>query len=373
MAARREEPATGLQKEFRRLTRRIATLQQRIVKERERLERLLARFLVEIGPIESQLAPRWLALAKAVAAAHARWPLDKPGRHEVRVLILHLVTNVLAVEGRNAEAAALRDEWSGLPRTDDPDRNAATKKKLREGFRREFGFDADVLDDGDDSADGFERFRERLGEEVRRADEEQARRASEARATKRDLRKRQRLAEQESVRLRSVRSVYLNLAKVLHPDANSLYDERARREHDMKRAIEAYRQQDLVTLLELEQEWGTHDGPGLDRLGDEVLEVYIATLRRRVKQLDYELRIQMHDGRFSRIAPVADLTGPKALREIQCRADDLREEIGRTDRLVADLARCRGKRAFASLVSSYLDDNERRTDREIERLFDDES
>ncbi len=291
---------------FNRLTRRIDVLRKRIPKERERLEGLLGRFLLEVGPVESELASQQLELAHALSAAYRRWPLRHDETEDLRRLILVLTSDVLRVSGRDEAAEALRNEW----------------------FRP-------------------------MGERVRNADDEEPQRKTGSRVRARDLRKRRHRTEQESVRLKSVRAIYLALAKVLHPDASR--DDSQERERDMKRATEAYRQEDLVTLLELEQRWGTRDGEELRDLGDDVLAVYTTTLRLRVKTLEQELEQQVFNPRFSRIAPVAGLSVARAARGIADRAEQLRGDRRRVEELLAKVAECRGKRVLGRLVRAYLD------------------
>jgi hypothetical protein len=348
----------GPQLEFNRLTRRIETLRRKAGKERERLEELLHRFLAVVGPVDAELARRRIELARALSDAHARWTLRKARIASVRDLILSLLQEAFEVATPDQAATDLYDQWIERGDREEEDRSrAAIKKLLRAEFRAEFGFDPDIDDDGDDSRAGFERFRRKMAEQVRKADEEQARQPGGT-GTSRDLGRRRREAEQEDVRVKSIRAIYLSLAKILHPDTNVEPAERARREHDMKRATEAYRQEDLLALLELERRWGTRDHDALRGLGDDVLSVYIASLRRRAKSLEREVREQMFDPRYARIAPVARLTGVRALAAMGARAEQLRGDLAYVDGLFAGLAACGSKRELARFLEDCFDGDE---------------
>lgn len=370
LRASSEAGLSARQLEYNRLIRRIGTLQRRLVKERDRLESLLSRFHSVAGPIETRLSRRSLELAQKLSEADARWKFRVDAADSMRHLILELVGDVIAIDGPVAPAVELRAQWLDRDGRDERARNAAIKKQLRREFRDEFGFDADVEDDGDDSTESFERFRRNLGEAVRRADEEQDLLRAEKERDKRNLRKRRGKADQESVRLRSVRTIYLSLAKRLHPDANSAADERADRESDMKRAAEAYREENLVALLELEAKWG--DGEGSGRLPDDLLAIYIATLRRQTKTLESELRSQASDPRYARIFPVTRLSSTRSAAAIDDWALDLRGDLERVEVMLEHVKVVRGKRRLAGLVEEFLEQELAKVERDIERAFADE-
>jgi hypothetical protein len=349
----------GPQLEFNRLTRRIDTLKRKAVKERERLEELLHRFGAVVAPVDAELARRRLELARALSDAHARWPQPKPRTANLRHLILTLLQEAFEVAAPDQAATALYDQWIDLGDREEEDHSrAAIRKLLRDEFRAEFGFDADIDDDGDHSRAGFERFRRKMGEQFRRAQAEQPQQPRGARSS-RVLGRRRREAEQGDVRLKSIRAVYLSLAKILHPDTNIEPAERSHREHDMKRATEAYRQEDLLALLELERRWGMRDHDALRGLGDDVLTVYIASLRRRVRSLEHELREQIFDPRYARIAPVAGFTNVRALAAMGSRAEQLRGDLARVHELLDRIAACGSKRELARFVDVYFDCDER--------------
>jgi hypothetical protein len=348
----------GPQLVFNRLVKRITTLERKIGTDRRRLEVLAGLFVERVAPVEVQLARRQLELAHALSAAHRRAPLTKRQARDLRYLILSLCEDAFRVTRPDAAATALHDEWSKTGHHEQVQRRTASlKEQLRDEFRHEFGFDPDVADDGDDSPDGFARFRRQMGERVRMADEEQARAAREA-AMRRNPEGMRRAADSEALRRRSIREIYLALAKLLHPDAVTDPGERATREHDMKQATAAYESDDLVRLLELEARWTADASERLGAAGSDVLGFYISTLKERAAVLAKQLRQQKYAPEFARIAPVAGLKEPDAVAGIEAHADELARKTERLGDLLAKAVACRSRAELGGLVSACFAEDE---------------
>jgi hypothetical protein len=347
----------GPQLVFNRLVKRISTLERKMVTDRRRLEVLLDLFMKRVLPVDVLFARRQIELAHALSAAHHRNPLPKKQTRELRYLILSLCDEAFRVVKPDAEATALHDEWAKTGYEEQSQRRTAMlKTQLREEFREEFGFDPGIEDDGDDSRDGFARFRRMMEERVRMADEEEARLEREA-AMRRNPDGMRRAADKEALRRRSIREIYLSLAKVLHPDAVSDATERTAREHDMKQAAAAYESDDLVTLLELEARWAADASERLAEAGSDVLAFYIATLKERAAALTKQLRQQQYAPEFARIAPVAGLKEAEAVAGIEAHAEELSRKTERLGELLAKTVACRSRAELASVVGAYFEED----------------
>jgi hypothetical protein len=359
--ARKGDPLTGKQRIFNRLTKRIASLERKLEAGRNALENLLNRFLVEVGPAEQELARKQLELARTLSEAHQRLPLRKRQTQDVRFLILTLLDESFEIMQPDAAAVALHDEWAVASYDEGRERDhAKLKSRLAREFRNEFGFEADIPEGIDDSREGFALFRKLMEDQVRMADEASARGADARAGAKAGARPRDRgeagkVEQRESLRKRSIREIYLALAKVLHPDAVADPKDRELREQSMKQAIAAYRAEDLVALLALEKRWGGGDKDRLHAASDDVLGVYLVTLQARAVRLARDLREQMFDPRFARIAPVVGLPEPRALAGLRDRADQLRRNARRLQGLLTNVVECRTKSGLAKLVDQYLD------------------
>ena len=127
------------------------------------------------------------------------------------------------------------------------------------------------MDDFDDTPEGYAQFKEKLREQAEQSQQQRG----EKKKTKKQLAKEASLMEQEAVKKRSIRSIYLSLVKLLHPDTEP--DETLKKEKDeiMKELTRAYDENDLTALLQLELKWIATENDHLDKLSDDTLKIYI--------------------------------------------------------------------------------------------------
>src|SRR5438477_11448234 len=78
----------------------------------------------------------------------------------------------------------------------------------------------------------------------------------------------------EELRKRSIANIYKQLARVLHPDFERDGERQKEKVELMQELTEAYRQNDLHTLLRLEMQWIENEGGNVAQLTEEKLGVY---------------------------------------------------------------------------------------------------
>lgn len=89
--------------------------------------------------------------------------------------------------------------------------------------------------------------------------------------------------------LKSMRTIYMELAKELHPDREQDEALRAVKEEKMKQLTEAYQKKDLAALLTMQVSWLEETvkiAPG--ELSDEILKGYNKILKTQLKKLEEE-------------------------------------------------------------------------------------
>jgi hypothetical protein len=89
----------------------------------------------------------------------------------------------------------------------------------------------------------------------------------------------------------------------------------------MQELTEAYRQNDLHTLLRLEMQWIENEGGDIERLTEEKLGVYNQVLREQVKALEKRLHDLMFHPRYRPIVifnagPTRVINGPEKARHV---------------------------------------------------------
>lgn len=325
---------------FNRLVTRIAELEQEIASGRDRLERLLAGFHEKVAPLEENLARREIEFAFALAAAGERFALRKAEKKNLRTMIVDLLDDAFHVVEPDEAVEAFHDEWA----------ETAYREKLRsraEGREQVAAEDARTTSD-DDAEDEGASDRHEGGEREDQAPPGESRRRA---GSKRHARA-ERIRQKETLTKKSVRDIYLSLAKVLHPDTVADAVERSLREEFMKQAIQAYGERDIAALLKLELRWVTREEAVLT---DAALCEYFPALREQEKRLERALREQVLDPRFAAIGDVAAMNEQAAMAGIAARARALRRHVAATVEQRKYVKLCASKSNFLSFVRSYTD------------------
>jgi len=133
----------------------------------------------------------------------------------------------------------------------------------------------------------------------------------------------------------SIREVYRQLAKVIHPDKEQDLAERERKTLLMQRVNEAYQKKSLLTLLEIQLEVEQIDQAALQNISEERLKHYNKILKTQYAELCQEIR----DVEFSfkdrfgidydrRLAPKQLIPNlQKEIRDIDRRTASLKEDL----------------------------------------------
>jgi hypothetical protein len=338
-----------LQRSFQGLVREAADLEQRLATQRDDLELLLEHYRTRVAGPDRALAEAQIALAKALADAQARLSLRGNQKKDLAATLCSLCEDAFLSMAPDVEAEALYDEWAERSYREVFERGEAapwqepgpeeTDESDAHGDEGRAGSDSDGSVFEDENAHQG-RGRDQAGDEARRG----------RHRTADFLAREARRAEQAELTRRSLREVYLALARVLHPDTVADPAERDIREEAMKQATGAYRRSDLLALLRLELQWIRRESGEPRHFGDDTLRAYIRALRVQVGQMEDALAAQAADPRYDAISSVAFLPAGKALAELEGRARQLRAATAELVDLRAMVQRCESRQELAALV-----------------------
>jgi hypothetical protein len=106
--------------------------------------------------------------------------------------------------------------------------------------------------------------------------------------------------EQEQHRKKSIRAIYIDLIKAFHPDTEQDTTKKLEKEEISKKITEAYSNNDLYTLLDLETQFLEQQGSRLNNMKAETAKSYLAMLDNQIKELKENIRsiIKTHDKLF---------------------------------------------------------------------------
>ena len=273
VVAREGEALSPAQAEFNKLMKRLENARAKQQRERNRMNDLVRVCAAELLPLVEQIhrlnfemtalsmehlktlkltARRRGALQELLGGKARELVEDSCGLSEAQVEQMRLVIK---------EMSAMRD--------------------MMQDVVRQAGSDIDFsdLDIKDDPAELERKFKEKLdgamaGHEGRATSSPRRGR----KPTKAQTEKEKRQQEAEEAKRRDLKSLYKQLAKVLHPDLESDPERRHHKEEWMKRLTTAHAAGDLRELLAIEMEWLGEESSNLAAATDEKLKVYCAVL-----------------------------------------------------------------------------------------------
>jgi hypothetical protein len=193
-------------------------------------------------------------------------------------------------------------------------------RAMMEETAREAGLEVDLsdIDLRQNPEEGMRKLHERFA-----AAKAAAARPLSRKQTKSQIERERKQRAVEEAKQRDLKTIYKQLAKVLHPDLETNPDLRANKEEWMKRLTSAHAAGDLRELLRIEMEWLGEEASNLAAAGDEKLKVYSLILKEQIDDVK------------SRMFTLIDEPQYSSLRRIM---DDFSRHIPRTDLLKQSLA-----------------------------------
>ncbi|MFZ4548092.1 MAG: hypothetical protein ACOYN4_11685, partial [Bacteroidales bacterium] len=271
---------------FNRLTKRIENLEKENANLNEKFSRLLSFHSKEITPLETMVAHARIQLAMALAKSTESLKFTQKQTDSIRDTLLEQCNLAFQHIEPTPEQEAFYNKWAAVSYKDDLESQMMDEKEMFADYMSDtFGFDID-FDDFDDSPEGQARFYAKMKDQFAKSQE--SNHQQEPKKTKRQINYENKLKSEEAIKARSLRSIFIALAKVLHPDTETNESLKSEKEEVMKKVTSAYDQKDLTTLLRLEMEWIHKTNEHLEQMTDDKLGIYISALKQQVKELEEE-------------------------------------------------------------------------------------
>ncbi|WP_330908899.1 J domain-containing protein [Ramlibacter sp.] len=258
----------------------------------------IARYRQSVEPVRRELHAAWREWVFALAHASLQAGLSRTERAQLDELVRETAAALLALED-DAEIAAVASRHA--------EEVASTPAPRRDA-------DPELLED---LAQDWE-------QQAAAAAAQRAERAAKRRAA--GVAQRRRKEEQEVSR--SLRDVYRRLASVLHPDREPDAQQRAHKTALMQQANQAYADENLLALLELQLQAEQIDAAHLASVDRRRLQHYVIVLQEQLAELQSEAR-RLESGfrAATGLAAGSGLQPRKADRVISSEAQRLRDEL----------------------------------------------
>ena len=314
--------------EFNRLMAQLETARAKFERERVRLDRIMDALAHQLMPLIEETHRLDFELIMYLQNALSTFRLTYRRRDSLEDLLRERARD-LVVDTCGLAPAQL-EALQKLMEEIDPGWIDSESEEMGEGFdylrammeetAREAGLEVDLsdIDLRQNPEEGMRKLHERFA-----AAKAAAARPLSRKQTKSQIERERKQRAVEEAKQRDLKTIYKQLAKVLHPDLETNPDLRANKEEWMKRLTSAHAAGDLRELLRIEMEWLGEEASNLAAAGDEKLKVYSLILKEQIDDVK------------SRMFTLIDEPQYSSLRRIM---DDFSRHIPRTDLLKQSLA-----------------------------------
>jgi hypothetical protein len=340
---------------FNKLSKRIETLEKDIIKESDKLSKLLEMQGKEINPLHIKVANSRMSLAMALEKATERNKFSKKQIEKITFTILQLCDDAFMFILPNEEQEAFYDRWADVSYKEELEESKSEAKNMFSDFMGNmFGMNVD-MDEFDDSPEGFARLQQRLKEQFEKQQNEQQ---THRKKTKKQIEKDQNSKAELEIKNKSIRSIYIALVKVLHPDTETDVVLKSEKEEVMKKVTSAYDQNDLSTLLKLEMEWVHKTAEHLEGLSEDKLKIYISALKQQVSELEREKFELYHNPRYQSVFELARLPEKYALHQISLQMTEFKNLNNNLMILISEVYQPNNKKQILDFVNQFCEEFE---------------
>lgn len=274
-----QQPLNKEQAAFNALVKKIEARRKRIADWNDAIALFRRKFASDLLPLQQQETELQVRLARALDAAHAQKGLTKTEKRKLAWLIVDLAQDVLSHTGHD-ELKALYNKHG---QSDFDAEEAALRDGMKSMFEDVFGMD--LGDDVDMQSE--EDVLKRVEAEYRsRQTQDEAAAATRKKSAREQAREARQQAEEKRIG-QSIRDVYRQLARTLHPDRETDPVEKQRKTELMQRANRAYDAGNLLQLLELQLEY--IDPAHLAQTSPSQLKHYSKILKGQLREIELEL------------------------------------------------------------------------------------
>lgn len=312
------------QAKFNTLMRRLEKARDRHRREQVRLDALLESCGRELLPLVSQLGRLVFDLMVEGMAALKVLKFS-PRRRKLLRKLIRQKSNDLLVNPNGLTEDDIEKLRQIVEELSDPVQAQDGKKGLSDDFlmmlgmveyaAEQAGLDLDLsgLDANADQAELEQEVQRRLDAAMKnRTNQPGGNRARKPTKAQQEQEKRQH--EAQEAKQRDLKSLYKQLAKLLHPDLESEPERRLQKEEWMKRLTAAYTDSDLRELLCIEMEWMGVEATNLAQASDEKLKTYARVLQEQIDDLNFKTRAMIHQPQYAALLqfkhPIFDTIPP---------------------------------------------------------------
>lgn len=360
-------PLSKEQQNFNRIVKRIEKLQKQILNETDKLEQLNNLYHVEVYPYVLELGKLKIQLCHLLHKKREEIKLSASQKNKLDDLLFDFLDDAFSVVEPDDATKELYSRYSNSSYAEElSNQEQAMKEDLRDMLYNRFGLELDpsLLTDNPD----FGKIEEELKKQW--AQKESGKRAKPK--TKKQLAKEELEKQKAALKNKSIRSIYVALAKILHPDTEQNEALKLEKEEMMKLVTVAYESKDLMQLLRLETLWMRKHDENINSLDASTLNAYIHLLIDQANELEAELQMLYMNPAYSAVFAFGRQDLQSASREIKYEGISYKEL---NKKMQADIQQLElGKKTNATVTRCirdyYIEPGSDFTDDEMMDFFD---
>ncbi len=284
------------QKEFNRLTKRIAKLEKEVSSFRDAATKLRQRVQNEYRPLQAQHNAARASLVRVLDRAHGDYKLTKGEKNKIVDIMAHCAD--LLDKGHDDLRPIIDKHAPPLSEAEEAAADQQTSEFMKQLFTAQYGIafdpDVDVSTQTKFQAYVNRKLAEQDAEYEKQEAEQAERRAKRKKTPKQQAAEEKKQAEEKNI-TKAVRSLYMDLVKTLHPDREPDEAEKLRKTELLKQVTTAYEANELLTLLRLQLELQRIDQSHLENLAEDQLKYYNKLLREQARELDEALYLEQQE------------------------------------------------------------------------------
>ena len=341
-------PLSKEQQSFNRIVKRIEKLQKQILNETDKLEQLNNLYNVEVYPGVLGLGRLKIQLCHLLHKKRQEIKLSAIQNKKLDELLFDFLDDAFNVVEPDDTTKELYSRYSNYSYAEElSNQEQAMKEDFRDMLYNRFGLELDpsLLTDNPDFG--------KIEEELRKqwAQKESGKKARPK--TKKQLAKQELEKQKAALKNKSIRSIYVALAKILHPDTEQNEALKMEKEEMMKMVTVAYENKDLMQLLRLQTLWMRKYDENINSLDASTLNAYIHLLIDQANELETELQMVYMNPAYSAVFAFGGLDLQSAIRKIKYEGINYKEM---NKKMQADIQQLElGKKTNATVVRCIRD------------------
>jgi len=345
--------------EFNKLVKDIEKLRIELSREEQKLEMFSEYHTKNIRPMQEAQGKSKLDMALTLDEFAQSSKLPSNLLNELEIIIPELLNKAFEFISPDETTKSIYKKWTDVNLDEVIQEEKEEQLEKLEDFMKSMGVDIDVKSIDFDDLECIEEFRKRMHDAKEKLAQKESERQSKRKKTKKQLDAEETEKLQDDIKNKNLRSVYLSLAKILHPDSETDPELKLEKEEIMKQVTKAYEDKDIITMLVIETQWLKNTEERLANIKEDVAAIYIHLLKDQAKKLRQQKAALKYHPRFQFVSSFVSDKVDRGMLRLSLEKDKLEKELRKTKKeieIIKSSPRNEVKKFIKTLAQRYYND-----------------